>query len=136
MDEAEHGELLRRAFEYQLALVSNPRISADDFTKTQRVAKDIFEDIAGVQRPWLGRSKEDRQMQDTTTFKEQWERLAGFSVDDEEALAAWSERIANHTAATEATRIAKDQEEAERQGSFHSKLEAVRRRRLNQQGRI
>jgi hypothetical protein len=133
MDEAEHGELLNRAFEYQLALVSNPRTSSDDFTKTQREAKDIFEDIEGAMRPWLGRSKEDRKTNEVEEFKEMWEALAGFNPDDKEALDKWSAEIKKHTTAASQTRLDAENAEAERQGSFHARIEAVRQKRLRQQ---
>lgn len=133
MDEAEHGELLNKAFEYQLALVSNPRTSSDDFTKTQREAKDIFEDIEGAMRPWLGRSKEDRKTNEVTEFKAMWEELAGFNPDDKEALAEWSAEIEKYTNAASQTRLDAEQAEAERQGSFHTRIEAVRQKRLRQQ---
>jgi len=133
MDEAEHTELLNRAFEYQLALVSNSRTSSDDFTKTQKIAKGIFEDIEGVLRPWLGRSKEDRKTHEVDDFKQMWEALAGFSPDDKEALDKWSAEIKKHTTAASQSRVDAEQAEAERQGSFHDKIEAVRLKRLKQQ---
>jgi len=136
MSEAESGELLNKAFEYQLALVSNSRTSADDFSKTQRKAKEIFEDIQGALRPWTGRSKEDRQLSETEEFKKIWEQLAGFNPDDKEALAKWSEEIEKHTQAASQAQIAAEQEKKERQSSFYDKIEAVRLKRFKQrQGR-
>jgi len=133
MDESEHGELLGKAFEYQLALVSNPRTSADDFTKTQKEAKGLFEDIEGAIRPWLGRSKEDRQSNEADDFKIMWEELAGFNPDDKEALDKWSEEISKHTNAAAETRAAAEASEATRQSSFQARLEAIRLKRLRQQ---
>ena len=135
MDEAEYGELLRRAFEYQLALVSNSRISPDDFASTQREAKDIFQDIEGTLRPWLGRSKEDRKANQEKEFKKQWEDLAGFNPEDKEALDEWSRAIREHTNKSRQGRIAAEQAEANRLSSFQHKVTSVRMKRLKQQGR-
>jgi hypothetical protein len=135
MDDAEYGDLLQRAFEFQLALVSNPRISADDFTATQREAKEIFRDIEGALRPWLGRTKEDRKAEETKTFKQQWEELAGWSIDDKDAMDEWAQEIKQHTDAKQQERLKDEQEEMNRQSSFHAKIEAVRQKRLKQQGR-
>jgi hypothetical protein len=127
MDESE--------YEYQLALVSNSRISSEDFTKVQREAKDIFLDIEGALRPWLGKTKEDRQAGDARGFKEQWEALAGFNPDDKEALDRWSEELAKHTNAAVQKRTATEHAEADRQASFQAKLAAVSEKRFRQQGR-
>ena len=135
MDDAEYGDLLKRAYEFQLALVSNPRISAEDFTATQREAKEIFRDIEGALRPWLGRTKEDRKEEETKTFKEQWEELAGWSIDDKAALDDWAQEIKKHTEAKQQERLKVEQDEMSRQGSFQAKIKAVRQKRLKQQGR-
>jgi hypothetical protein len=135
MDEAEYGDLLQRAYEYQLALVSNSRISPEDFTKVQREAKDVFSDIEGSLRPWLGKTKEDRKTRETQEFKEQWEAIAGFNPDDKEALDRWSQEIKQHTSAAQRKRMETEQAEMNRQGSFQAKLAAVRQKRLRQQGR-
>lgn len=133
MDESEQRELLSKAFKYQLALVSNPRTSADDFTKIQREAKEIFADIEGALRPWLGRSKEDRRANEVAEFKSLWEEMAGFNPDDKEALAAWADEINKHTEAAAKTRNAAAEEEATRQSSFYARVEAIRLKRLRQQ---
>lgn len=135
MSDLEYGDLIHKAYEFQLALVSNNRISAEDFSAVQREAKELFKDIEGHLRPWLGRTKEDRKVQETQEFKEQWEAVAGFYPDDKEALRAWEKEIKQHTDATQERRVEAEREELNRQSTFHAKIEAVRKKRLKQQGR-
>lgn len=135
MSEEEHSDLLHKAYEFQLALVSNNRISPEDFSAVQKEAKEIFKDIEGSLRPWLGRSKEDRRVREAQDFKEQWEAVAGFSPDDKEALDLWAKDIKKHTDAKRLERMEAEREEMNRQSTFHAKIEAVRQKRLKQQGR-
>lgn len=135
MSEEEHSDLLHKAYEFQLALVSNNRISPEDFSAVQKEAKEIFKDIEGSLRPWLGRSKEDRRVREAQDFKEQWEAVAGFSPDDKEALDLWAQDIKKHTDAKRLERMEAEREEMNRQSTFHAKIEAVRQKRLKQQGR-
>lgn len=129
------AKLLDASFRFQLALVSNPRISSDDFTKTQKEAQEIFADLEGNLRPWLGRSREDRKQRESQTFREQWKEVAGFDPSDKEALDRWSEELRRVTHAQVESRAAAEQEEQKRQESFHRKVEEIRLKRLSQQGR-
>lgn len=135
LDEQSYEKLLDAAFRFQLALVSNPRISSDDFGKTQKEAKEIFADIEGSLRPWLGRSREDRKKLESQTFREQWKEVAGFDPSDKEAVAKWAEELSKLTQAKAESRMAAEQEEQKRQDSFHRKVEEIRLKRLSQQGR-
>ncbi len=135
MGEVEHVDLLHKAYEFELALVSNSRISADDFSSVQKEAKSIYMDLEGSMRPWLGRTKEDRKVREGADFKEQWEALTGFSTDDKDAVREWEEEIKSQTNAKQQERLDAETDEADRQSSFQSKIDAVRNRRLKQQGR-
>lgn len=135
LDEQSYEKLLGEMFKFQLALVSNPRISSDDFGSTQREAKEIFSDIEGCLRPWLGRSREERKQQESQTFSEQWQAIAGFDPSDKLAVAKWSEEISKVTQAKVEARLNTEQEEQKRQEAFHRKVEEIRLKRLNQQGR-
>ena len=135
MSDVEHGELLQRAFDFELALVSSSRISGEDFSAVRREAKEVFKDIEGQMRPWLGRTKQDRQVRESQEFKEHWEAISGFNPDDKEALRNWEKSITEHTDAKRQERLDAEREELDRQGSFHARIEAVRKKRLEQQGR-
>jgi hypothetical protein len=135
MEDETHEKLLRETFRYQLALVSNSRISPDDFTAVQREAKELFNDLEGNMRPWIGRTKENRQADQYTMFKEQWKQLAGFDPSDKEAVAKWGAELEKVTKASGATLAKAEKEEQERKAFFYAKVEEIRRKRLKQQGR-
>ena len=136
MTEVEHGELLRIAYDFQLALISNSKISPDDFTKLQKDAKDTFADIEGSYKPWLGLSKEDRKVREVAEFKEAWQEMAGFSVDDKEALAEWEASVRDVTEKAFQDTVNAEQEEAARRNSFGEKVREIQEKRLRQQGRL
>jgi hypothetical protein len=135
MDEKAHETLLHHALEFQLALVSNSRISSDDFTKVQREAKELFSDIEGSLRPWLGRNKQDRQTRDAEDFRAMWKETAGFDLDDVEAREAWEDQVKNLVADSTAEHEATKREEQEKERKFVATIEAIRQKRLRQQGR-
>ena len=87
MEESSREKLLHHAYEFQLALVSSSKLSSEDFSKLQKECKELFADLEGSLRPWLGRSSEDRHTKDVGSFKEQWKELMGFDPDDLEAKA-------------------------------------------------
>jgi cAMP phosphodiesterase len=135
MDEKAHETLLHHALEFQLALVSNSRISSDDFTKVQREAKELFGDIEGSLRPWLGRTKQDRQTRDVEDFRAMWKEAAGFDLDDVEAREAWEDQVRGLVNDSTVKREAREHEEQEKERKFAATIEAIRQKRLRQQGR-
>jgi len=136
MEESSREKLLHHAYEFQLALVSSSKLSSEDFSKLQKECKELFADLEGSLRPWLGRSSEDRHTKDVVNFKEQWKALMGFDPDDLEAKAKWEKEI-GEAAASVANRVVSTQNEAAAQeASFYTKLENIRLKRLRQQGRI
>jgi hypothetical protein len=135
IDEQSYEKLLGDMFQFQLALVSNPRISAEDFSATQKEAKEIFADMEGCLRPWRGRSREERSQQEKQTFKEQWQELTGFDPSDKLAVAKWAEEIENVTRSSAEALMKAEQEEKDRQEAFHRRVEEIQLKRLNQQGR-
>ena len=89
MEETSHEKLLHRAYEFKLALVSNPRISAEDFTKMQKAAQELFSDMSGQSRPWAARDKTERDLSASTEFKARWLAGTGIDLDNPEATAKW-----------------------------------------------
>lgn len=135
LDEKSYEKLLGDMFQFQLALVSNPRISADDFSATQKEAKEIFADMEGCLRPWHGRSREERKQQQNQIVRELWQEMAGFDLSDKLAVAKWAEEIKNLTSASAEAFAKSKQEEKDRQEAFRRKAEEIRLKRFNQQGR-
>lgn len=135
MEEESYEKLLQSAYKFQLALVSNSRISAEDFSEVQRESKELFSDIEGTLRPWLGRTKEDRQADQYTMFKEQWQQAAGFDPSDKVALTEWAEKLEKETKASGEALAKAEREEQERKAKFYARVEEIRQKRLKQQGR-
>lgn len=136
LEEDSREKLLYHAYEFQLALVSSSKLSSEDFSKLQKECKELFADLEGSLRPWLGRSSEDRHTNDVVNFKEQWKALAGFDPDDAEAKAKWEKEVEGLASAV-ADRIKKVEDEtAGKETAFYTKLENLRLKRLRQQGRI
>jgi hypothetical protein len=136
MEETSREKLLHHAYEFQLALVSSSKLSSEDFSKLQKECKELFADLEGSLRPWLGRSSEDRHTKDVVNFKEQWKAMMGFDPDDLEAKAKWEKEIVEVSAAVTNRVVAAQKEAAAQEVSFHTKLENIRLKRLRQQGRI
>lgn len=136
MTEVEHGELLRAAYDFQLALVSNSKLSPDNFQKVQQDAKDLFLDLESIAKPWLGKTKEDRQAEEAKQFAEMWEEIAGFSVKDEEAMQAWETKVQEVTTQALIGKQEADEAERKRTASFEEVARQVKEKRLRQQGRL
>jgi len=135
MHSLERGELLRMVFEQQLALVSNPKLSGEQFSERQKEASELFQDIEGNLYPWKGRSREERQAHEEKEFAQQWEELTGFDPSDDEAKEQWAEDIRRLTREKVQQRQQAAQEEQDRQANFHAKVAAIRQKRIRQQGR-
>lgn len=135
LDEQSQERLLDAVFRFQLALVSNSRISSDAFAATQKEARESFEDIKGNLRPWTEQDREERQNKESQTFKEQWKALAGFDPSDEEAIAKWSEELNKVLKAGAQAREIQAQEAENQEKLVQFKFEEIRRKRALQQGR-
>tara|TARA_R110002051_G_scaffold61354_1_gene112410 strand:+ start:20709 stop:21119 length:411 start_codon:yes stop_codon:yes gene_type:complete len=136
MDAEDHVKLLDRAYNFQLALVSHGNLGSDGFVKVQKEAKELFKDIEGETRPWLGRSsREDRSVQEQESFAIAWEDATGFSLDDPEAMAEWEERLAGAMTTVEDGLKDKERNEADDARRFNERLEEISNKRKRQQGR-
>jgi hypothetical protein len=136
MEESSREKLLHHAYEFQLALVSSSKLSSEDFSKLQKECKELFADLEGSLRPWLGRSSEDRHTKDVGNFKEQWAAMMGFDPDDLEAKAKWEKEVGEATESVTNRVVSAQSEAAAQEASFYTKLENIRLKRLRQQGRI
>jgi len=135
MEEATHEKLLQRKYEFKLALVSNPRISAEDFTKTQQSAQELFEDMTGLARPWLAGETAEQSLTASEEFKAQWLAGTGIDLDNPEAKAEWEASVTKMYA--EQGNTAQDAERAAQDAvrTFADKVAAVALKRRSQKGR-
>jgi len=136
MDADDYVKLLDRAFTFQLALVSHGNLGSDNFSKVQKEAKEIFQDIEGEHRPWLGRrSRDDRSTDQRDDFNTMWEEISGFSLDDQEALAAWESQLEGHVSGSVADVERQAREVAEDEAGRGQRAQDILEKRARQQGR-
>lgn len=87
------GQIIRMAYEFQLAVISDSGRSQESLDKTQVEIKELFKDYEGILRPWLGRRREDRKTSLAKDFKEQWKNVTGVDLNDPVAVAEWENRL-------------------------------------------
>ena len=134
LDDQAHTTLLDAAFRFQLALVSNPRISSDDFSKTQKESKNIFSSVESSLRPWVVNSREDSKQKEIKAFREEWKKFAGFDLSDEAAVSEWSKSVGKDTKDAVDARENAELIETKRQAAFFLKIEEIKNKRRLQQG--
>lgn len=135
MEEQSYEKMLNITYKFQLALVSNSRISAEDFSNVQREARELVNDLECQLCPWLGGTREERKKQEFQSFREQWKRAAGFDPSDREAVADWSQSIRDHMDRQQ-EQIQKEQQQQQEQDLNIKRIaEEIRQKRLRQQGR-
>ena len=127
MRQEERLELKKLSFQYHAACTSNVGLKVSE-TSADAVA--ALEDIRGMFYPWLGITSEERQARQEEHFKEEWEKLTGFSPDDQLSMEQWEEQLRNHL---ENSTMAQEQEQEERSRQlmeFNERVEAIRKQRL------
>ena len=80
------AEILTALFNYDLALVANSGLSEDSFKAVQKSAKDAFEKLHAVYRPWLDFDEYAVRMSEAEQHREAYKALIG-DLEDPEYLA-------------------------------------------------
>ena len=122
-------ELLEHLYSYHLALVSNSGLTEDSFKSTQQSARENFNDLIGILRPWSGRTKTERHSNEYEQFKEDWQRLVGWDISDPKLLKKWEEDMKDLAAKSEMKHEKAAQVEIDREASFVRAQARVRERR-------
>lgn len=136
METEDYSKLLDLAFQFQLALVSNGNLGSDNFSSVQKEAKEVFQDIEGESRPWLGRrSKEDRANSEFEEYDEIWKRNTGFSMKDAEAVEKHGEALQKMVEVNEAAAEEERKKAELPETVFAERVEAIKKKRKEQQGR-
>lgn len=133
MKEEDDRELYKRAFDFNLAIVSNSGVSPEDFKKVQETARKFYEDILGNLRPWAGKRAEQREGAAYEKFKQDWAQLHGFSLDDEEAVANWESQLQNVMDSKSADFEEKAKEAQRVQEEMLQRLDGILEKRRRQQ---
>ena len=136
MENEDYSNLMEKAFQFQLALVSNGNLGADNFNSVQKEAKEVFQDIEGNVRPWLNRStREEREFAEKEQYNALWESFAGFSMDDKEALAEWELDLERAMGSSRGQREQDAAKHDEAMANFDKRRQELLAKRKNQQGR-
>ena len=134
MASVERGELLKQAYEFSNALVSNSKLSPDSFSSVQRNSKELYEDMTYNQHSWIG-TKEDREIAERDRFAEQWKAISGFELDDQEAKAEWEDKLRNYQSDSKSDAFKAEQELDVVRANFEAKRREILDKRRKQQGR-
>ena len=135
MENETQTQLIELVYKYQLALMSNSTLSANDFSGVQKEARSLFSSIENETKPWAVRTEADKVEQTRKEFKENWKRLIGFDLEDKEAVTKWENDIAQVLQEKTKTQQEKAAAEQAHTESFAKRVEEIRQRRLKQQGR-
>lgn len=135
MEDQIQTQLVEAVYKYQLALMSNSMLSADNFTKVQKEARNLFEKLEDNLKPWLSNLRVDREKEESDKFKADWKRLVGFDPTDKKAVAEWENKIKKVLEDQEKGRIDAARKEQNQADSVAKRLEEIKQKRLRQQGR-
>jgi len=136
MEAEDHAQLMDKAFQFQLALVSHGNLGNDNFSRVQKEAKEVFQDIEGELKPWMNkRTRGERQQAEKDMYDALWEDMTGFSMFDKEKITEWEKDLRKTLAGSqdEFQQTQKEQQDVER--NFAKKLAEIQKKRARQQGR-
>lgn len=102
-------EVIRTAYEFQLALLSNGNLTEDSFKKFQDLAKETCNEIVNALHPWASKSVEAVKQQEVTGLIEMYKQLVGDPADP--AFRAKLARIASEDEARKRDSSAEPEEE-------------------------
>jgi hypothetical protein len=130
MADEDFGKIIDAAFRYQLAFLSNSATADETFVKNQVKAKELFEEVSRVVRPWTGRP--GRAAQDMIdNMVAMYKQVHGIDdVDDPEFLEQieqyWARRDARVAAVPETDDQRIDRLQAERMKQRHQRRQQGR----------
>lgn len=132
LNQEETEELLGRLYDLRLSLISNPKLNIESQHKE---TLKLYHTIKSLKQPWAEELEKQYQQSESDQFALQWEKLTGWNPKDKQAVEKWSEEVRNATRGKQEEREKQAQEEQARLDNFHATAEAVRKKRLKQQGR-
>ncbi len=74
---ADDERIVDAIFRFNLALVANTQLTDESWKKSRDTSLDLFNDIMGLVRPWDAKSREQRQKDSHSAFRNQYKRLIG-----------------------------------------------------------
>lgn len=70
-------KIVDASFRFHLALVANPSITEESWTKSKEAAADCFNELIAVLRPWGARTTEQRKQEEVAGLRDAYKRLLG-----------------------------------------------------------
>jgi hypothetical protein len=97
--EHQHEEqAVRTVFDLQCALVANGSLTENSFTAAKQSARECFEDLMGLWRPWEGRSYVDRKGKEFRDARQAYIAATGMDPLSDEFKKWEAEKIAEKAA--------------------------------------
>lgn len=120
-------EILKAAYEFHLALLSNPQLTEDSWKATKKTAAELFNEIVNISQPWGARSTEQRRDEEMTRLRDLYVDVIGDPDDPDfrAALQAEVERLREP---------APDEEESQEELVDRRFLERLREERRRRDG--
>ena len=115
-------KVLSEVLKFHLACVSNSGLTEDSFTNAQKSAREVYEEIQGLYRPWATASSKVKAISEDESWKSAWKHFFGWEMGDKEGLRKWREDRKKRQ-----EKYA-EQEAAEAQAIIDRQAEIVRRR--------
>lgn len=116
-------KVLTELLKFHLACVSNSGLTEDSFKSAQDSAKEIYEQIQGIYKPWATASSRIKTLTEDESTREAWKHFMGFEMGDEEGLAEWQKDF------EEKTKVYEDKKQEEAEKAENEAKEIVRRRK-------
>ncbi len=121
-------ELMEHLYSYHLALVSNSGLTEDSFKSVQGSAKENFEELMNVSRPWARSTERFRNIRDELVSG--WKEAFDEDLDDPEVMDAWKKDMEELSTSVEKYRSQESEQEIqERKLERASKRVSERRAR-------
>ena len=100
MERDDNATTLGKIYQFHLALAGNSGLTEESFEKAQKNAKDTFNDLLAVYRPWEGLSDGDRKKKEAVGWRQAYIDSFGADPSDPEfqkeldkQLAAWTSEV-------------------------------------------
>lgn len=133
MEQKTQIKLKEIIYNYYLALMSNSMLSSDDFSKMQKKAKELFNEIDNAEKPWAAKSRESVAQQEELALRQQLEKALGFELTNKEALNKWHEDA--RKAFAEQGNSSENDKNEEKLRLFNQRVAEIKNKRIKQQGR-
>ena len=122
-------KVLSEVLKFHLACVSNSGLTEDSFKNAQKSAREVYEEIQGLYRPWATSSSKVKAISEDDSWKAAWKHFFGWEMGDKEGLQKWREDYKEVTEKIANQKAAKAQEQIDSAAEIARRRQAVAERR-------